>query len=122
MKEPNISNLAEHYAAILREVGSDPEAEGLRETPLRAAKALVDMTAGSRMDTAALTKQFKSECHDAVCHDMVIVKGIHQVGLCEHHLLPILMSITIRPVQAGAHRGIPLPQAPEPGADGSPDC
>jgi GTP cyclohydrolase I len=26
---------------------------------------------------------------------MVIVDGIHQVGLCEHHLLPIIMSITI---------------------------
>jgi GTP cyclohydrolase I len=26
---------------------------------------------------------------------MVIVEGIHQVGLCEHHLLPIIMSITI---------------------------
>jgi GTP cyclohydrolase I len=26
---------------------------------------------------------------------MVIVEGIHEVGLCEHHLLPILMSITI---------------------------
>ena len=26
---------------------------------------------------------------------MVIVEGIHEVGLCEHHLLPIVMSITI---------------------------
>ena len=26
---------------------------------------------------------------------MVIVEGIREVGLCEHHLLPILMSITI---------------------------
>jgi GTP cyclohydrolase I len=95
MKEPNISILAEHYAAILREIGADLDAEGMRETPVRAAKALVDMTEGSRMDTAALTKQFKAECRDAVCHDMVIVEGIHQVGLCEHHLLPIIMSITI---------------------------
>jgi GTP cyclohydrolase IA len=95
MKEPNIITLAEHYAAILREVGADLETDGMRETPMRAAKALVDMTEGSRMDTAALTKQFKSECRDAVCHDMVIVEGIHQVGLCEHHVLPILMSITI---------------------------
>ena len=27
--------------------------------------------------------------------DMVIVEGIREVGLCEHHLLPIIMSITI---------------------------
>ena len=26
---------------------------------------------------------------------MVIVEGIHEVGLCEHHLLPILMTVTI---------------------------
>ena len=47
------------------------------------------------METDALTKQFKAECQVAVCHDMVIVQGIHEVGLCEHHLLPIIMSITI---------------------------
>jgi GTP cyclohydrolase I len=47
------------------------------------------------MDTDVLTKQFKAECQQAVCHDMVIVQGIRQVGLCEHHLLPIIMRITI---------------------------
>ena len=95
MKEPDISKLAEHYAAILSEVGADVQADGMRETPTRAAKALIEMTEGSRMDTDALTKQFKAECQTAVCHDMVIVEGIHQIGLCEHHLLPIIMNITI---------------------------
>lgn len=95
MREPNINKLAEHYAAILQEIGADIRSEGMRETPMRAAKALVEMTEGSRMETDALTKQFKAECQVAVCHDMVIVEGIHQVGLCEHHLLPIMMSITI---------------------------
>ena len=95
MKQPDISKLAEHYAAILSEVGADLQADGMRETPMRAAKALVEMTEGSRMSTDALTKMFKAECQEAICHDMVIVDGIHAVGLCEHHLLPIIMSITI---------------------------
>jgi GTP cyclohydrolase I len=95
MKEPNLDKLAEHYSAILQEIGADLGSDGMRETPMRAARALVEMTEGSRMETDALTKQFKAECQVAVCHDMVIVEGIHQVGLCEHHLLPILMSITI---------------------------
>jgi GTP cyclohydrolase I len=95
MKQPDVNKLAEHYAAILREVGADVNGEGMRETPMRAARALVEMTEGSRMDTDTLTKMFKAECREAVCHDMVIVDGIHQVGLCEHHLLPIIMSITI---------------------------
>jgi GTP cyclohydrolase IA len=95
MNQPDLNKIAEHYAAILTEIGADLSSEGLRETPLRAAKALVEMTEGSRMETEQLTKLFKAECRQAVCHDMVIVEGIQEVGLCEHHLLPILMSITI---------------------------
>src|SRR5688500_11690942 len=95
IKQPDLNKLAEHYTAILRDLGADLQSEGMRETPLRAAKALVEMTEGSRMGTDALVKKFKAECRDAVCHDMVIVEGIHEVGLCEHHLLPIIMSITI---------------------------
>ncbi len=95
MKNPNIEKIAGHYAAILEEIGADLSSEGMRETPMRAAKALVEMTEGSRMDTAQLTKLFQAECVQAVCHDMVIVEGIKEVGLCEHHLLPIIMTITI---------------------------
>src|SRR3954464_11555077 len=95
IKQPDLNRLAEHYAAILRELGADLQSEGMRETPMRAAKALVEMTEGSRTNTDALTKMFKAECQVAICHDMVIVEGIHEVGLCEHHFLPIIMSITI---------------------------
>src|SRR5437868_14778080 len=95
MNPPDLNKIAEHYAAILTEIGADLTSEGLRETPMRAAKALVEMTEGSRMETEKLTKLFKAECHQAICHDMVIVEGIQEVGLCEHHLLPILMTITI---------------------------
>jgi GTP cyclohydrolase IA len=95
MKQPDVHKLAEYYSAILTELGADLNAEGLKETPLRAAKAMVEMTEGSRMDTEQLTKMFKAECQRAICHDMVIVDGIHETGLCEHHLLPILLNITI---------------------------
>jgi GTP cyclohydrolase I len=95
MNPPDLNKIAGHYAAILTEIGADLNAEGLRDTPTRAAKAIVEMTEGSRMSTEQLTKMFKAECQKAICHDMVIVEDIHEVGLCEHHLLPILMSITI---------------------------
>lgn len=95
MRQPNVEVIAQHYAAILQEIGADIQAEGMKETPMRAAKALMEMTEGSRMDTDKLTTMFKTECRQAVCHDMVIVDGIKEVGLCEHHLLPIIMSITI---------------------------
>lgn len=95
MNQPDINKIAEHYSAILTEIGADIRSEGMRETPMRAAKALVEMTEGSRMDTDKLTKMFTAECQKAICHDMVIVEGIHETGLCEHHLLPILLNITI---------------------------
>lgn len=95
MNQPDISKIAQHYAAILTEIGADIQSEGIKETPMRAARALVEMSEGSRMDTDQLTKMFKAECQKAICHDMVIVEGIHEVGLCEHHLLPILMNLTI---------------------------
>jgi GTP cyclohydrolase I len=95
MKEPDVEKIAGHYAEILKELGTDLTSEGLKETPMRAAKALLEMTEGARMGTDTLLKMFKAECQTAVCHDMVIVEGIKEVGLCEHHLLPILMNITI---------------------------
>jgi GTP cyclohydrolase I len=95
MKDPDINKLAGHYAAIIAEIGGDLSSEGMRDTPMRAAKALVEMTEGSRTGTEKLTTMFEAECHQAICHDMVIVEGIEEVGLCEHHLLPILLTITI---------------------------
>jgi GTP cyclohydrolase IA len=95
MTQPDIDKIAEHYLEILKELGVNTDSEGLRETPRRAAKALVEMTEGSRMEADQLTKLFQAECKTAICHDMVIVEGIKEVGLCEHHLLPILLEITI---------------------------
>lgn len=95
MPQPDVAKIAAHYAEILKELGADLNTEGLKETPSRAAKALIEMTEGGRMETDQLSKLFKAECQTAVCHDMVIVEGIHEVGLCEHHLLPILLNITI---------------------------
>lgn len=95
MTQPDLNKIVEYYRGILKEIGADVDAEGIKETPLRAAKALLEMTEGARMGKDQLAKMFKAECQAAICHDMVIVEGITEVGLCEHHLLPILMSITI---------------------------
>jgi GTP cyclohydrolase IA len=95
MAQPDLNKIAEHYSGILKEIGADLNSEGMKETPLRAAEALVEMTEGSRMETDQLLTMFKAECQTAICHDMAIVEGINEVGLCEHHMLPINMSITI---------------------------
>ena len=79
MAKPDLDKIAEYYSGILKELGADLDSDGLKETPLRDAKALVEMTEGSRMETDQLTKIFKAECKTAICHDMVIVEGIKEV-------------------------------------------
>ena len=44
--EPSLSRIAEHYRAILEELGEDPSRPGLTDTPMRAAKAMMFFTKG----------------------------------------------------------------------------
>lgn len=69
---------------LLAAVGEDPERDGLLETPARVARSWAEMLAGHGADPAELlAKTFDIE-HD----EMVLVKDIRFVSLCEHHLLP----------------------------------
>lgn len=51
-----VGEIASHYEAILRLVGEDPTREGLVKTPVRAAKALLDITSGYRNDPLAIAR------------------------------------------------------------------
>jgi len=72
---------------LLREMGEDPEREGLRNTPKRVAAALDFLTSGYRGTPAETVNQavFVQETHN-----MVIARDIELYSLCEHHLLPFL--------------------------------
>jgi len=71
---------------ILRGIGEDPDREGLRDTPARVARALLELTAGAREDAGDhLSRLFPQE---HVGDDLVMLRGIQFVSLCEHHMLP----------------------------------
>lgn len=78
-KEELNNVLEEHYRGILQELGEDPEREGLRRTPYRAAEAMKFLTRGYRQDLNELL-------NNAVFHedydDMVIVRDIEFYSLC----------------------------------------
>lgn len=80
-----LEQLSEHYAAILRLLGEDPEREGLLKTPERIAKALSFMTQGYDQNPCEilLSAKFREEYKQ-----MVIVKDIELYSMCEHHMLP----------------------------------
>ena len=78
--------LADTVAALLDQLGEDPDREGLLETPNRVAESLRYLTAGYAADPSTIVGDalFAAEGYD----DMIVVKDIAFFSLCEHHLLP----------------------------------
>jgi len=74
-------------SALIKALGEDPEREGLRDTPRRAAKALKYLTRGYEQKLADIVNEalFSSDTDE-----MVIVKNVELYSLCEHHLLPFI--------------------------------
>ncbi|MET9764743.1 GTP cyclohydrolase I FolE [Streptomyces sp. NPDC006372] len=69
---------------LLIAVGEDPDREGLKETPARVARAYRELLAGLRQEPEDVLTTTFDLGHD----EMVLVKDIEIVSLCEHHLLP----------------------------------
>lgn len=90
--EALIEEIASHYREIIRLIGEDPEREGLVKTPIRAAKALVDVTCGYRQDPKSIaTKAIFEHAGSRI----VIVKDIEFYSLCEHHILPFFGKVSV---------------------------
>jgi GTP cyclohydrolase IA len=69
---------------ILIAIGEDPDRNGLERTPARVARAYAELFAGLRVDpTQVLTTTFEAN-HE----ELVLVRDIEVMSLCEHHLLP----------------------------------
>jgi GTP cyclohydrolase I len=80
-----IASIAGKYRDILRDVGEDPDREGLLKTPERVAKALQYLTHGYDLDPAEI---LRSAMFTEEYQQMVIVRDIEVYSLCEHHMLP----------------------------------
>ena len=72
---------------MLKELGEDPQREGLKRTPERVAKAMEYLTSGYAKNVdEILNEALFVEEYD----EMVVVKDIDMASLCEHHLLPFI--------------------------------
>lgn len=80
-----IKSIADKYRGILKDVGEDPDREGLIKTPERVAKALQYLTHGYDLDPAEI---LRSAMFTEKYQQMVIVRDIEVYSLCEHHMLP----------------------------------
>ena len=70
---------------LIKEIGEDPEREGLRLTPGRFRRSMEFLTRGYHEDPE---KSLDGGVFDESYNEMLLVKDIDFYSLCEHHLLP----------------------------------
>jgi GTP cyclohydrolase IA len=80
----DLARIEKAVREILIAIGEDPDRDGLQRTPHRVARAYAELFAGLRVDPATvLTTTFEAN-HE----ELVLVRDIELMSLCEHHLLP----------------------------------
>jgi GTP cyclohydrolase I len=79
--------MEEAYLNILKEIGENPERDGLKNTPERAANAMRFLTQGYEAD---IDKIVNGALFSSDSDEMVIVKDIELYSMCEHHILPFI--------------------------------
>jgi GTP cyclohydrolase I len=88
---------------ILKQIGENPEREGLLKTPSRVAKMYAELTAGYHIDPDALI----NDAIFSVSYDeMVLVKNIEFASLCEHHMLPFMGRVHVAYIPNGKVVGL----------------
>lgn len=92
-----------YFKQIIQALGENPEREGLKSTPKRAAKAWEFLTQGyhQSIDQIVNGALFQSDNDE-----MVLVKNIELYSLCEHHLLPFIGKCHIAYVPNGKLIGL----------------
>jgi len=95
--------MSELYHEIIELIGENSEREGLKDTPLRVAKAMQFLTQGYKHDPHEILKaaMFKEDYKH-----MVIVKDIDIYSLCEHHMLPFFGKAQVAYIPDGYITGL----------------
>lgn len=89
--------------AIVKNIGEDPDRQGLQRTPERIARMYHELTVGYHVDPIAL---INDALFDVDYTEMVIVKDIDFYSLCEHHLLPFFGKAHVAYIPKGKVLGL----------------
>jgi GTP cyclohydrolase I len=87
----NNEKIKEAIKTILKEIGEDPDREGLQRTPFRWAKAAEEWFGGYNKDPKEVLNRTFSEKYD----NMVIMRDISFFSFCEHHIIPFYGTVDI---------------------------
>ncbi|HLV59329.1 MAG TPA: GTP cyclohydrolase I FolE [Natronosporangium sp.] len=87
----DLARIEKAVREILIAIGEDPDRDGLRDTPARVARVYAELFAGLRVDPeSVVTTTFEADHQE-----LVLVRDIQVISLCEHHLLPFYGSAHI---------------------------
>lgn len=103
LNEEKTVRLTELYREVLKVLVDEPEREGLKNTPLRLAKALQFLTHGYRLDPQ---KILNSAIFSEDYQQMVLVKDIEVYSMCEHHMLPFFGKAHVAYIPGGKITGL----------------
>lgn len=103
--EFNEKEIAYHVKEILRLVGDDPERPGLIKTPKRVAKAYSEIFEGMRYTNDEIAEMY-DVCFEEPSGDLVTECNIRTYSMCEHHVLPMTLDISIGYIPNGKVIGL----------------
>lgn len=87
---------------ILEFIGEDPARDGLRETPARVARSLLELTRGYDDDPQTILGTVFEESYD----EPVVIRDIEFWSLCEHHMLPFHGQAAVAYIPSGKIVGL----------------
>ena len=85
MNGDNLEKIESIILDLLKEIGEDPEREGLQKTPHRVAKSWTTFAKGYKQTPEEVVGD---AIFNEQCDEVIAVKDIDFFSLCEHHLLP----------------------------------
>jgi GTP cyclohydrolase I len=88
---------------LLRELGEDPEREGLKKTPERISRMYEELLSGYGQDPMEIVN---NAIFESPIQEMVVLKGIEFYSLCEHHLLPFFGTVCVAYIPDGKIIGV----------------
>jgi len=88
---------------ILKDIGEDPDRQGLLRTPFRVAKMYREITQGYHKDPQ---KEINGAIFDVKYDEMVVVANIEYYSMCEHHMLPFFGHVHVGYIPKGKVVGL----------------
>ena len=104
MDSNQLESISNSISNVLINLGFNGETDGLRETPMRVAKAYGDLLKGYSEDPGTyLSRQFDMDDSPTGTpyNGIVLLRDIELYSLCEHHMLPFVGKAHIAYIPSG---------------------